>query len=101
VTVTAPGPLGRVRCVTGTTACDTAKVAGDSAVFEADGINANTAMTIAVQLPGTVTVPPPIVRANRDAAESAQGPDSPVPKGDPPGCVGLCRRDCACRTVGS
>jgi uncharacterized membrane protein YgcG len=63
VTVTAPGPLGRVRCVTGTTTCDTAWFNGDSAVFEAAEINAYTAMTVTVQLPDTVTVPPPIVRA--------------------------------------
>lgn len=65
VTVNAPGPIGRVRCVVGGVECGTARVTGDSALFMADGIGANKAVTVTVALPDTVTVPPPIVRASR------------------------------------
>jgi hypothetical protein len=68
VTVTAPGPLGDVRCVVSGGECGTAKVTGDSALFMADGIGANKAVTVTVELPDTVTAPPPIVRASRTLA---------------------------------
>jgi uncharacterized membrane protein YgcG len=65
VTVTAPGPIGRVRCVVGGGECGTTRVTGESALFMADGIGANKAVTVTVGLPDTVVVPPPIMRASR------------------------------------
>jgi hypothetical protein len=67
VTVTAPGPVGDVRCVAGGVECTTTRV-NDSAVFAADGIGANKAVTVTVALPDTVVVPPPTVRAARTFA---------------------------------
>jgi hypothetical protein len=68
VTVTAPGPIGHVRCVVGGDECGTTRVTGDSALFTADGIGANKAVTVTVELPDTVAVSPPIVRASRTLA---------------------------------
>ena len=68
VTVTAPGLIGRVRCVVGGGECGATRVNGDSALFVADGISANKAVTVTVELPDTVVVPPPIVRASRTLA---------------------------------
>ncbi|HEV2781460.1 MAG TPA: DUF2207 domain-containing protein [Actinophytocola sp.] len=68
VTVTAPGPIDRVRCVVGArgTPCAVARVEGNTARFAADGIEALSAVTVTAALPDGVTVPPPIVRAKRD-----------------------------------
>jgi hypothetical protein len=65
VTVTAPGPIGRVRCAVGTVECGTTRVNGGSALFASDGIAAREAVTVTVELPDTVVVPPPLVRASR------------------------------------
>jgi uncharacterized membrane protein YgcG len=65
VTVTAPGPIGRVHCVVDKVECGTARVNGDSALFVTDGIGVNKAVTVTVELPDTVVVPPPLVRASR------------------------------------
>lgn len=64
VTVTAPGPITRVRCVLGRSdTCDTEAADGNSARFVVDDVGAFTAVTVTVALPANVTVPPPIVRA--------------------------------------
>jgi len=65
VTVTAPGLIGRVRCVITGVESDTTRVSDDSVRFAANGIGANTAVTVTVALPDTVTVPPPILRSSR------------------------------------
>lgn len=65
VTVTAPGPIGRVRLVVGGSDRGTAQVNSDSARFTTDRIGAHTAVTVTVALPDTVTVPPPTLRAAR------------------------------------
>jgi len=68
VTVTAPGPIGDVRCIAGEVECTTTRMNRDSAVFAANGIGANKAVTVTVALPDTVVVPPPTVRAARTLA---------------------------------
>jgi uncharacterized membrane protein YgcG len=64
ITVTAPGPIGRVQCAVGRSGgCELAEASGNTARFAADRIYSLSAVTVTVALPGTVTVPPPIVRA--------------------------------------
>ena len=66
VTVSAPGPIGRVRCVIAGVTSATTRVGQDSVRFVADRIGANTALSVTAALPDTVVVPPPVLRSARN-----------------------------------
>lgn len=90
VTVTVPGPISRAQFRVGSRGAPVTEAGGSNSVhFATDKVPANTAVNVTVALPDTVSVPPPVIRANPSARGGIR--DNLVNPGREAGIPGLTR----------